>query len=100
MKTARFLIESWWLGAGSKIRLLQTLCAFAPAAAAAQLSELSSICPRSLQTLSFCFLEGLLMEVERGRSLPFLYANLFLLLPVSHLQTEHRPVGPRVIFLT
>lgn len=99
MKTASFLIESWWLGAGSKIRLLQTLCAFAPAAAA-QLSELSNICPRCVQTLSFCFLERLLMEVERGSSLPFLYANLFLLLPVSHLQTEHRPVGPRVIFLT
>ena len=38
------------------------------------------------------------MGVERSHSLLFLYANLFLLLPVSCLQTEHGPVGPRVIF--
>lgn len=95
--TASFLIEFWWLGVGEwNLPLTNPLCfrfvySFLISAIFAQVLS---------RCFLFCFVERLLMGVERGRSLLFLHANLFLLMSVSCLQTEHSPVGPKVIFTT
>lgn len=82
VKTASFLVELlviWGWGAKSAfykpfVLLLQT-----------QFSDLSNICPCSIQMLSFLFLRGIADLGGEELLLPFFYVKLFLPLPVSCL---------------